>query len=85
MSGASSLARSRMVPTRERGIPEDLRGLVFEPFVTTKASGTGLGLSLVAKIVEDHGGAVEVGGQPGRTAISVYLPVPPAPTGDGEP
>jgi two-component system nitrogen regulation sensor histidine kinase GlnL len=67
------------------GIPEDLRGLVFEPFVTTKASGTGLGLSLVAKIIEDHGGAVEVGAQPGRTAISVYLPVPPAPKGDRGP
>ncbi len=65
------------------GIPEDLRGLVFEPFVTTKARGTGLGLSLVAKIVEDHGGSVEVGGQSGRTAIIVRLPVPPAPTKDG--
>jgi two-component system nitrogen regulation sensor histidine kinase GlnL len=59
------------------GIPEDLRGLLFEPFVTTKASGTGLGLSLVAKIIEDHGGVVEIDGQPRRTAVSVLLPVHP--------
>ena len=41
------------------GIPEDIRAHLFDPFVTTKAKGTGLGLALVAKIVDDHGGVIE--------------------------
>lgn len=57
------------------GIPEDLRGLLFEPFVTTKTKGSGLGLSLVAKIVEDHGGVVEVDSRSRRTKFSVMLPM----------
>lgn len=56
------------------GIPEDLRGLLFEPFVTTKTKGSGLGLPLVAKIIEDHGGVVEVDSGPRRTTFSVMLP-----------
>ena len=40
------------------GIPEDLHEHLFDPFVTTKANGTGLGLALVAKIVGDHGGFI---------------------------
>ena len=59
------------------GVPEDLREHMFDPFVTNKASGTGLGLSLVAKIVEDHGGVVEMQSQPRRTTFSVLLPVHP--------
>lgn len=59
------------------GIPDELRPLLFEPFVTTKANGTGLGLSLVAKIIEDHGGVVEAQSQPRRTAFTVLLPVHP--------
>ncbi|MDP6516820.1 MAG: nitrogen regulation protein NR(II) [Alphaproteobacteria bacterium] len=59
------------------GIPEDLRQVIFEPFVTTKANGTGLGLSLVAKIIEDHGGVVEVESKPRRTVFSMLLPVHP--------
>ena len=38
------------------GIPEDLRPHLFDPFVTTKRNGTGLGLALVAKVIGDHGG-----------------------------
>src|SRR3546814_685891 len=38
------------------GVPEDIRTYLFDPFVTTKASGSGLGLALVAKIIGDHGG-----------------------------
>ncbi len=58
------------------GIPEDLRQHLFEPFVTTKSGGRGLGLSLVARVVEDHGGVVEVtdaAAGPG-TRFTVYLP-----------
>ena len=57
------------------GIPEDIRPHLFEPFVSTKASGSGLGLALVAKIVGDHGGLVEVDSRPGRTEFRLHLPV----------
>lgn len=56
------------------GIPEELRNHIFEPFVTTKKTGTGLGLSLVAKIIEDHGGLVECESGHRRTTFTVRLP-----------
>ena len=59
------------------GVAEDLREHMFDPFVTNKAKGSGLGLSLVAKIVEDHGGVVEMQSQPRRTTFSVLLPAHP--------
>lgn len=59
------------------GVPEDLRQNLFDAFVTTKQNGTGLGLALVAKIVNDHGGVVEFDSQPGRTCFRVRLPVSP--------
>jgi len=57
------------------GIPEDLRPHLFEAFVTNKPSGSGLGLALVAKIVGDHGGLIEVDSRPGRTEFRLFLPV----------
>lgn len=57
------------------GIPEDLRANLFDPFVTTKAKGTGLGLALVAKIIGDHGGVIDFDSQPRRTVFRVSLPM----------
>jgi two-component system, NtrC family, nitrogen regulation sensor histidine kinase GlnL len=57
------------------GIPEDLRPYLFDPFVTSKRNGTGLGLAMVAKVIGDHGGVIEFDSQPGRTVFRVFLPV----------
>jgi two-component system, NtrC family, nitrogen regulation sensor histidine kinase GlnL len=57
------------------GIPEEMRPYLFDPFVTTKRNGTGLGLALVAKVIGDHGGVIEFDSQPRRTVFRVFLPV----------
>lgn len=57
------------------GIPQDLHPHLFEPFVTTKRKGSGLGLALVAKVINDHGGVIEFESQARRTVFRVFLPV----------
>ncbi|MDB4974881.1 MAG: Adenylate cyclase [Myxococcaceae bacterium] len=57
------------------GISEEIRGRLFESFATFgKAGGTGLGLAIVRKIVQDHGGTIDVESQPGKTTFTLVLP-----------
>jgi signal transduction histidine kinase len=62
--------------TGEGIAPEDLPH-VFEPFYSTRPGGSGLGLALVHRVVQDHGGEVEVRSAPGRsTTVRLSLPAP---------
>jgi len=61
------------------GVPPDIVPILFDPFVTTKANGSGLGLALVAKIVGDHGGVIDSDSRPGRTRFRILLPVASGP------
>jgi two-component system nitrogen regulation sensor histidine kinase GlnL len=76
-SGAGRQHLPLMVSVTDNGagIPEDLRAYLFDPFVTSKPNGTGLGLALVAKVIGDHGGIIEFDSQPRRTVFRVFLPV----------
>jgi two-component system nitrogen regulation sensor histidine kinase GlnL len=55
------------------GVPDHLHEAVFNPFVTGKPAGEGLGLALVSRIAELHGGGVEFTSRPGRTVFHLYL------------
>ena len=67
------------------GVPADIGASLFEPFVSSKSSGSGLGLALVAKVIGDHGGIIEFESHPRRTTFRVLLPLaaPRAASGGG--
>ena len=59
------------------GIPEELHGKIFEPYFTTRDTGSGLGLTVVYKVVREHGGDLHMDSQPGRgTTFRISIPVP---------
>ena len=58
------------------GIPDQALARVFEPYMTTKIKGTGLGLPIVKKIVEEHGGRISIENKPsGGTQVNISLPL----------
>ncbi|MDT8897116.1 ATP-binding protein [Thermanaerothrix sp. 4228-RoL] len=59
------------------GIPEEIRDRIFQPFVTTKPHGTGLGLPITKRIITAHHGTIKVSSFPGGTVFHVYLPAIP--------
>jgi signal transduction histidine kinase len=62
------------------GIPEDVRHRIFDPFFTTKSRGTGLGLPTAKRIIDMHGGTIEIECPPaGGTVVHVTLPIPQHP------
>lgn len=74
-SGRISLPLEIVIEDNGPGVSADVLPFLFDPFVTTKSNGSGLGLALVAKIIGDHGGVIDVDSMPGRTRFRVLLPV----------
>jgi two-component system, NtrC family, nitrogen regulation sensor histidine kinase GlnL len=57
------------------GVPPEIKRDIFEPFVTSKATGSGLGLSLVSKVMTEHGGVIECDSEPGWTVMRLRFPI----------
>lgn len=60
------------------GLPEHIKGDIFDPFVSGRENGTGLGLALVSKIISEHDGWISVESTPGHTVFRISLPRAPA-------
>ena len=70
-----SLPISMTVTDNGPGVPEDILSYMFDPFVSSKPNGSGLGLALVAKIIGDHGGVISCDSQPTGTNFTVLMPM----------
>src|SRR5256885_6861672 len=90
----ASVARGRrgdarvaiLVTDTGEGIPEHILPRLFEPYFSTKRGGTGLGLGLARRTVEEHGGTVDIRSRSGQgTVVTLTLPAPAVPTGAGPP
>ena len=81
ISSSSMQARERYLPLQidiidnGPGIPEAIRDILFEPFISNKAEGSGLGLAVVASAIAEHGGVVRQ--NPMRTHFQILLPISP--------
>ncbi|WP_397542091.1 ATP-binding protein [Roseovarius salis] len=75
--GGMSLPMQIEVEDDGPGLPPDIAGEVFEPFVSGRENGTGLGLALAAKIISDHDGWISLSSVPGRTVVRISLPLAP--------
>ncbi|MEO0936731.1 MAG: ATP-binding protein [Pseudomonadota bacterium] len=75
--GGRSLPLQVEVIDNGPGLPEKIKGDIFDPFVSGKENGTGLGLALVSKILADHDGWIAVTSVPGRTVFRMSLPRAP--------
>ncbi len=73
--GRESLPLQVAITDNGAGVPEQIKRDIFEPFVTSKSTGSGLGLALVSRLVANHGGVVECESDPGWTTFKVLLPV----------
>ncbi len=73
--GTESLPLQVTISDNGSGVPEELKPHIFEPFVTSKAKGSGLGLALVSKVIADHGGVISCESTPGFTTFRMLLPV----------
>ncbi len=79
-----SLPLQVTVADNGRGVPDDMLPHIFDPFVTSKGNGGGLGLALVSKIVSDHGGVISCDSQPGSTRFRLLLPMAAEAQEEGE-
>jgi len=75
--GTASLPLNVEIIDDGPGLPPEIAAEIFEPFVSGRENGTGLGLALVSKIISDHDGWVSVDSVPGRTVFRISLPVAP--------
>ena len=75
LSGEPQESVELLISDNGPGFAPDLLARVFDPYVTSKQKGTGLGLAIVKKIIEEHGGHIEVGNRPeGGASVRIVLP-----------
>ncbi|MGI9389953.1 MAG: two-component system sensor histidine kinase NtrB [Boseongicola sp.] len=75
--GTSSLPIGVEIIDDGPGLPPEIAANIYDPFVSGRENGTGLGLALVSKIISDHDGWISVDSVPGRTRFRISLPVAP--------